>query len=575
MLPDEQNPDTASIRPDQLLRDELAEALMHYGLIEAPRGYDELSVLYARGIRELGEEVRTRMLLETVQLVESQRISPNVLRPFLFLDPSPVVISTAALHAVPVIPGTTEADPLVGVRALANDVQGAIQAGDEERAAWIVSGMLLLGDRRVVGELSGCWRWFSTAGRTVLAELQGGVVYASLVEWLLDWLEECEAGEFGEVAGTVARWGLQATQSGMVVETERALPIWSRPHDQGAVRTREWTVPEFAASIRPRLLQIAADEAPPRVMFDVLKSWGIDFRNRLQAGVQMRPVRPESRPLLPLLGSDPPTETRTFDLVALESRDFAAADGALLLSWMMFNPDGPTWECLGLSPTEHKEVDLLFYRMLNPFSTAAFAVGVVHGDDRRSARVLGDAVGRVLSLDGLNGPNEEHPGFVGDLPSSMWLHLDDPDFEIEVQRGFEKSPRVLESDPVRYTRALRDHYGDPWRRVTEERSRVIAQLTPEIMRGEAFLPPKSSTSRASGTEQSITHLLRWLRTRSRSGSWTTSWHGTVSPCSGSSQQESRQRKKRAPSPAIASERSCYANLTPCELSESASNRVHI
>ena len=154
--------------------------------------------------------------------------------------------------------------------------------------------MVPLGDRRVIHCVGPCWRYLSPEGRQQLLQLVRGRSYAGLIDWLVSWLEECEGNEFGAVAGVLAAIPNNA-QPAEVTDVRRALPVWSVASDEVITVLSRSSFADYGKTIRPRLLQIAADEQAPRVMHDVLKSWGIDHTQRVCDGAHGNGTTPTHR----------------------------------------------------------------------------------------------------------------------------------------------------------------------------------------------------------------------------------------------------------------------------------------
>ncbi|HEY0778935.1 MAG TPA: hypothetical protein VGD56_13275 [Gemmatirosa sp.] len=473
-------------------------------------------------------DARVRPVLTLVDLVEGPRLGVAALLPALELDPAHHVVSTAALHLAAVHPATTAADPLGGTRDLVARARASVGAGDEARAVAILSGLLLIADRRVVSLLGGCWRDVSSSGREQLVRaLEGMRVFAPLVEWLLDWMDDSEGGEFGGVAGIVARLGERARADGVVVETSRALPLWSRPSAEAAVVVRQWTPAEYAAGLRRRLLQLAADETAPRVMYDVLRAWGIESNARWAPGIVMRAPRPDTTraPLLPRLPTGAAFRTAYFASGrSLRDQDFLTRDGRLLVSWGIFNPYGPTWSCLGLLPTDDPGVDVLFYRMLNPFAQQSLAMGSVHGDDRTSPEALGAMLQHLFRANVIPVFGEDPACMIaGGAPDFVIPVWGDAAFRRAVDDAVRASPRLIELDIGRDLAWRRAFPGDPWARADAQRRLASAAFAAD---GVAPTPPAPPTT---------AHVIdEYLRTIAASDHWLpelvqfpAAWHGAI------------------------------------------------
>lgn len=454
---------------------ELARALKSFGEADDSSALEELRPAYAAAEAATTERERLDVLIAVIGAAERQHIRGDALLPFLLFDGSPSVISTAALHSVPVWPGVSDESPLRGVEELLRLADIAVEQGDEPRAVAIVSGMLLLGDRRVAQALRNVQRHFTAAGQTLLARLGGVAAYATVIDWLIDWLEDCERNEFGSVAGALSRFSDQARKDG-VIETRRALPIWSRPLEEASIHVGEWTFEEFAKRIRPRLLQIAADEAAPRIMHDVLKAWGISHTNRWVTGIHRRPAVSDAsqRPLLPQL--PPGTSTgELFEPIELKDADFVARDGTILIGWAIFNPNGPTFSCVGLLPTEDPEVDLLFYRMLNPFMQSSCTFAALRGSECDSGEMLERLLAPLFGRNHIGAENWSYPLF-GGLPTVAFVVGSD-EARDAIAGWFWSNVALAEEDFVTASWRMRAFPLSPWERVGAERDEALASMT--------------------------------------------------------------------------------------------------
>jgi hypothetical protein len=447
----------------------------------------DLRPLYAQAVDRLPEHLRIQILLAVIPRVEEQSLTVCALFPFLFTDPSLTVISTAALHAAATWPGTTEEDPLFGVRELLNHARVKLSEGRQQCAAGIVGGLLRLGDRRATEFLRHVWREFTSEGRSVLVGLKAVGPNAALIDWFIDWLEDSEGADFGRVAGALARHADDAKRLG-VAETSRALPIWSRqPSDAVSLishRTRE----EFAELIRPRLLQLAANEPPPRVMHRLLSEWGIDEQHRMLPGIAMHAPAADNSPrdLLPLM----PRNTApgvVFDLVQLTDADLRTRAGNIFLCWGIFNPFGPTWSTIGFLPTENPDVDLLVFRMMNPFGQESGAVAMLRREDKESPATIGRLVRTLFSRNALDNcrTGTELIG-IASPPDFVLVPSRNPEFTSFVREAFLASPRMIECDITASVRQIREYPGVPWQRVTAQLENAQQRVRP----GGLALPPQ-------------------------------------------------------------------------------------
>jgi hypothetical protein len=475
------------------LRGELGSALVQYGVSSDENLIPAVQSLYQQAVHFIPTDERVYLAALVARRAEERALSLNALMPFLFRDPSHSVISTAALEFAQ-LAEPVNGDPLAGVRYLLEQLP---QVPEEITKVGIVSGLLLLGDRRVVELLGPCWRDLSAEGRRQLTHMKSGALHAPVIEWFLDWLEDSEGGEFGTVAAALARMPSELDQAA-VVEIRRAFAGTGTPVQEPQL-IGKWSMDEYAEHLRPRLLRLAANEAPPRIMHEVLKRWGINHMRREKAGIWMHPTAPTSpRPLLSLVPAAAVGRTQRFPFMPLEDADFLARRGDLLLCWAIFNPNGPTWSCLGRMPTEDPTVDLLFYRMLNPFGQESGAVATLHGRERTSGPTLAELVGDLFRQNSLGEAGEEPVLLGGGAPDLVLAPWEQNDFSARVPGFFLESPRMMEFALHRDIGWIRANYGRPWDRASQQRDWAFRHLQEQgldrVLSGqEFFILPAAET----------------------------------------------------------------------------------
>ena len=446
----------------------LFDALYAYGVSNDASAIDALRMLYGETAPRVSEGERVSMVVAFAQLAEARQCSINPLFAFVFEDPAPRVISTAALHVAPLWCGESPADVLFGPRMLLQIATRHADAGDEVVAIGIVQGLLLLGDRRVVHEVGPFWRRLTAAGRQRLAHLIGMRVHAPVVDWLLDWIEEVEGSELAGVAGVLSRLASQATAQGEVVEVRRALPLWVDPPEPPLQDLQVWSPAEFAARIGPRVRALAAAEEGERVLIGVLRDWGIPLDGvatlaeiqrldqavaayRANAGVIPPAARASSMP---------------FPAVLVEPNEIPMRHPVLYLAWGIFNPYGPTVNLLGR--TRGEDVDFLWYAMLNPFQQVYAVLGSLTGDDRLGPGAIADQLDALVQANVVACANGGELPLVA-VPPSFLFASGDPALSREEALGcFLRSPGIRRADLHAVVAQLDRTEGDPWARATEQ-----------------------------------------------------------------------------------------------------------
>ncbi len=256
---------------DWRLMRELADALGAFGVRGDDSLVDPLRTKYGLGLTLIPSRDRGLLLGALADAVDRRELSINALLPFIGQDDSGLVVSTAALRfAVAIEP--EGGDPLTGVRHL---IAHAAGADSEARRVAILSGLLLLGDQRVLDLLGPCWRGLSPEGRVRLSRMTPPYLHDSLIEWFLGWLEDCEGAEFGAVAGALIRMG-RAASGQPVYRVRRLFPVPSDPAQPPMEIVQTWSRAEFARRLEPRLRELARLESAPYVMPAVLEAWGLD-----------------------------------------------------------------------------------------------------------------------------------------------------------------------------------------------------------------------------------------------------------------------------------------------------------
>jgi tetratricopeptide (TPR) repeat protein len=145
----------------------------------------------------------------------------------------------------------------------------------------VFSGLLLLGDRRVLPILDRLWGLLGRQGRRRMLYAKSGVAYASTVDFLLDRLgKERDEGLFGSLAAALCRLPevtAQGRHPGYVVDVARRLPSSFLESEPTLTLLDAWPIEEYGARIAPRLKELAREESEPKVLPTVMAAWGIDL----------------------------------------------------------------------------------------------------------------------------------------------------------------------------------------------------------------------------------------------------------------------------------------------------------
>jgi hypothetical protein len=104
------------------------------------------------------------------------------------------------------------------------------------------------------------------------------MAYASLVEFLLTWIEDAEVrgedAEFGAVAAAIANVSRTARYAN-VVDVERMFPANAEGGGPPLTKLAEWSFSDYGQLIAARLQALYLRESEPKVLGNVMDAWGI------------------------------------------------------------------------------------------------------------------------------------------------------------------------------------------------------------------------------------------------------------------------------------------------------------
>jgi hypothetical protein len=227
-----------------------------------------LAGLYAVVIERLNPERRQGLRVRVVDAIEAGRTSVNALNVFMAEDPETGVVSSAALDFA--VLGPSRDDPLRCPRFL---FQQAAQHNWPRVRVGILQGLLLLGDGRVTGLISGCWRELPSDERLRLAMSWSGTVYVTLIDFLLDWLiEEADAAVCAAIGQNLARMPSAAVVP-RVVDVERVFPVNAAPQGQPLRTLGQWTFSEYAPKLASRLHALSGSPCASNGVLEVRRAW--------------------------------------------------------------------------------------------------------------------------------------------------------------------------------------------------------------------------------------------------------------------------------------------------------------
>jgi prepilin signal peptidase PulO-like enzyme (type II secretory pathway) len=214
---------------------------------------------------------RKNFLLAVVEGIGNEASVVDNLLPFIMKETAWNLVSTAVLEMAQRMPLENN-DPMTGIKFFRKFVE-INRSFEEERHAAILSGLLLLGDRRAVPILRGSWRLLGQEGRMSLSRSFSGFVYAGVIDFFLDWLEDSSEGDFGKIAAALVRMPFTAAHQA-VIDIERSFPI---SKDSTTYRlVGEWSFQEYGRIIEPRLRDLLRRESEPKVLPLVMEAWDIE-----------------------------------------------------------------------------------------------------------------------------------------------------------------------------------------------------------------------------------------------------------------------------------------------------------
>jgi len=257
---------------------------LDYGLTGDPEKINPLGDLYRLLAERTPTEDREELLGRVREAVHEGAGSMNSFLPFIYAEPDPGIISTACLNTAVLAP-LEDGDELTGPKLVMK--MGTEQTESQAIRAGAYSGVLLLGDRRTLPLLKGCWRKLNSEGRSSLARTWSGFVHASVIDFYLDWLEDADEGDFETIAETLALMAVSPAVP-KVLEIKHQFPA-NAPGERSAIEIiNEWTIEEYGRIIEPRLRDLERRESEPKVMPSVLKAWSLPV-----TGVSFSPERRE------------------------------------------------------------------------------------------------------------------------------------------------------------------------------------------------------------------------------------------------------------------------------------------
>jgi hypothetical protein len=317
------------------------ERILHYALTNDHREIDAIGRLYRVLVRRLSEHDRMILLSDIFAVLRSNDRELNALMTFMFHDPSLAVVSTASMSFACLHPVTD--DPMAGPKACMH-LADTYADNDEAMRIGIWQGVLLLGDRRALPLLDGCWRSLSDEGKGLLSQAWSDMLTAAVISFWIRWLDDVSEDEYGYAAGALARLPIQLSGT-LVEDVERRFPapfpssIEEHSRNPPITVLEQWTIEEYGRLLEPHLRLLLVEETYDRVIPRVLDAWDIEMGpltedrqlsralsiymkrfDRLRASVQDALDKPEEAHL---------PEDRAKRLIAVMLRDHSAGTALL------------------------------------------------------------------------------------------------------------------------------------------------------------------------------------------------------------------------------------------------------
>jgi hypothetical protein len=333
--------------------------------------------------------------------------------------------------------------------------------------------------------------------------MNSGVVHAPVIEWLLDWLADSEQREYGAIAAALVRAAHVARRQG-VVEVRRAMPSWSGNDGEPLQVLERWSFEAFGERIHPRLAEAARLESDPRIMPEVMAAWGLPRPAGANPSEANTPRNGSGVGVLARVPAEALADSLGFPAISVSEQECLQGGGDILLMWGIFNPYGPTICTVGRLRTEDETVQLLLYRMLNPFLQQTLVTGTLVGDDIDSLEVIGRRLVELFAQSHLATVDGDAVQLIAESAPSFVLATV-PDLEPWLRRCCMVSASLRQIDLRAATDLIQRHPGRPWDRASGQRDALFAQLG----QGREAVATPSAPSADPASDSVVT---RWYET---------------------------------------------------------------
>ena len=160
------------------------------------------------------------------------------------------------------------------VRSEGATEHGVVGENTTRAKAAMITGLVMLGDRRVTDLLRGSWKLIPERPlRRMLAIAERQETSAAILDFRLAWLESGDA--------TIEDWhnlrdALFSTRTPTaVIEWDREYPAFVGGKGPRATNVRYVPLADFAAGIRTRLCALAVFEPQPPRIPEIFRRWGL------------------------------------------------------------------------------------------------------------------------------------------------------------------------------------------------------------------------------------------------------------------------------------------------------------
>ena len=264
-----QDPERHGYIDDGDLEEFMYVGLNVYGTLNREDLIPHLIHLYGELVKRLMSSARMNLLQAVRAKVEDKTLSVNALLPFIGFEPDQSIVSTSVIDYCMI--RETDEDELAGV----GDVIGIMNSGRALCPGGIIGGLLLLGDSRVVDLLE---RLPRLRGDQIsdLVKTFSGFVYAPMIDFYLNWLEELNTSkteaDFGALASGLVNM-VQNDRYGIVTATKRH---FGKPKADPPIEVvSQQSFDDYFNKVVKRMEKIAESETEPKVMPEVIKRWHI------------------------------------------------------------------------------------------------------------------------------------------------------------------------------------------------------------------------------------------------------------------------------------------------------------